>query len=161
MSISWEYLAGMIDADGSIGTTTTGSNKNIVGRITVANTNQSFLYTLKENFGGSVSIRKTGAKEGWKPYGSITWSNRKAENILINVIPFLIIKKQQAELCLELIQMRNLTKTERYAYIPRPVAKMTGRSVAELKPEIRAREEEIGALIRVLNTRGVPVHGKP
>jgi hypothetical protein len=154
-------MAGMIDADGSIGTTTTGANRNVVGRVIIANTNQGFLYTLKAEFGGTVTINKKGHKEGWKPFGSISWSNRQAEIILTNVLPFLIIKKQQAELCLELIQMRNLTKSERYNYIPRPVAKMTGRSVAELKPEIRAREEEIGALIRVLNKKGVPVNGKP
>jgi hypothetical protein len=158
MSISWEYLAGMIDADGSIGTTLTGANKNVVGRVIVANTNHDFLRTLKEEFGGSLSLRKVGAKEGWKPFGSISWTNRQAEVILVNVLPFLLIKKKQAELCLELIQMRNLPKSDRYIYIPRPVAKMSGRSVTELKPEIRQREEEIGSLIRELNTRGVPVN---
>jgi hypothetical protein len=157
MSISWEYLAGMIDADGSIGTTLTGANRNVVGRVIVANTNQNFLHTLKEHFGGYVMINKKGFKENWKPYGCITWTNRKAELILTNVLPFLIIKKKQAELCLELIQMRNLPKNERYTYVPRPVAKMSGRSVTELKPEIRQREEEIGSLIRELNTKGVPV----
>ena len=147
----------MIDADGSIGTTLTGANRNVVGRVIVANTNHDFLRTLKEEFGGSLSLRKVGAKEGWKPFGSITWSNRQAEVVLTNVLPFLLIKKEQAKLCLELIQMRDLPKNKRYTYISRPVAKMSGRSVAELKPEIRQREEEIGALIRQLNTKGVPV----
>ena len=155
MLISWEYLAGIIDADGSIGTTKTGTNKNVVGRVIVANTNHEFLTILKNEFGGNLSLRKEGHKPGWKPYGSLTWSNRQAEIILENIYPFLIIKKKQAELCLELIRMRNLSKSDRYNYVPKSTAKFMGRTVTELKPEIRQREEEIGTLIRSLNTKGV------
>ena len=155
--ISWEYLAGMIDADGSIGTTTTGATRNLVGRVIIANTNQEFLYTVKSQFGGTVTIRKKGAKEGWKPFGSIAWTNRQAEIILENVLPFLIIKKKQAELCLELIQMKNLAKNERYDYVPRSVEGLSGRVVAQLKPEIRLRENEIRASITELNKKGVSI----
>lgn len=157
--ISWEYMAGIIDADGCINTTKTGAKRNVVGRVTIANTNQEFLHTLKTQFGGTVSIRKTGAKKGWKPYGSISWTNRQAEHILLNVLPFLLIKKKQAELCLELIQMRNTSKKERYDYVFNPVTKLPGRVVAQLKPEIRNREETIGEMIRDLNKIGVPVDG--
>ena len=147
----------MIDADGSIGTTKTGANKNVVGRVIIANTNHEFLYKLKDEFGGSVSTKKVGAKEGWKPFGSISWTNRQAEKILLNVLPFLIIKKKQAELCLELIQMRNLSKRERYDYLPNPVTGLAGRVVANLKPEIRKREDEISEIIKGLNKKGVSV----
>ena len=153
--ISWQYLAGMIDADGSIGTTRTGIKRNVVGRVIVANTNQEFLYTLKNEFGGSVSIRAKGHKENWKPFGAICWSNRQAEIILENVLPFLIIKKKQAELCIELIQMRNLSKRERCDYVSSSTVGLKGRVTAQLKLEIRAREEELSALIRSLNTKGI------
>ena len=157
--ISWEYMAGMIDADGSIGTTTTGAKRNVVGRVIIANTNQEFLYTLKAQFGGTISIRKQGAKEGWKPFGSISWTNRQAEHILVNILPFLLIKKKQAELCLELIQMKNASKNERYDYIPKSVEGLNGRVVAQLKPEVRAKETKIREMITSLNKRGVPVNG--
>lgn len=158
--ISWQYLAGMIDADGSIGTTRTGAKRNVVGRVMVANTNQEFLYTLKNEFGGTVSIRDKGHKKNWKPFGLICWSNRQAEIILENVLPFLIIKKKQAELCIELIQMRNASKKERYNYISNPVVGLKGRVVAQLKPNIRAREEELSALIKSLNTKGISINEK-
>lgn len=155
--ISWEYLAGMIDADGSIGTTRTGANRNVVGRVIVTNTNHDFLRILKEQFGGSLNLRSIGSKENWKPYGSIIWTNRGAEMILEQVLPYLIIKKRQAELCLELIQMRNLPKSERCDYVPTPTATMPNRVLAQLKPDIREREEAIGAMIRELNKKGVSV----
>ena len=155
--ISWEYMAGMIDADGCINTTKTGVNRNVVGRVTIANTNHMFLQTLKDEFGGTLALRKQGAKKGWKPYGSISWTNRQAEHIIKNVLPFLIIKKRQAELCLELIQMRNISKRDRYDYVPTPVTGLPGRVVAQLKPEIRQRETEIGEMIRALNKKGVPI----
>lgn len=158
--ISWQYLAGMIDADGSIGTTRTGRKRNVVGRVIVANTNQAFLYTLKDNFGGTVSIRDKGSKEGWKPFGSIAWSNRKAEMILSNTLPYLIIKAEQAKLCLELIRMRDLSKSERFVYEKHPQKNFTERTLATLKPEIRAREEFLATELKRLNKKGVPIEEK-
>ena len=157
MSISWEYLAGMIDADGSIGTTRTGKNRNVIGRVALANTNHEFLKTIQAQFDGNLYLSKKGSKPGWKPYGSLHWTNRFAEKILIEIIPFLIIKQEQGKLCLELIQMKDLSKRERYDYVPSPTTGLTGRVVAQLKPEIRKREDDIGALIRSLNTKGVPI----
>lgn len=155
--ITWEYMAGMIDADGSIGTTTTGTKRNVVGRVIIANTNHEFLHTLKAQFGGTVSVRKKGHKENWKPFGSISWTNRQAEIILENVLPFLIIKQKQAKLCLELIRMRDVAKNERYDYIKSSVEGLSGRVVAQLKPEIRMRETEIRENITALNKKGVIV----
>lgn len=149
--ISWEYLAGMIDADGCIGTTRTGKYKNVVVRVTIANTNHLFLQQLKETFGGSLSLRSRGAKENWKPFGSISWTNRQAEVILENVLPFLIIKKEQAIFALELIHMRNLPKSERYTYIKRDSRGAT----PVLKSNIKEKEELIAFSIKELNRRGV------
>lgn len=148
--ISWEYLAGMIDADGSIGTTKTGKNKNIVGRVIVANTDHDFLRTLQNQFDGYISLRSVGQKENWKPFGCITWSNRKAETILENVKPFLLIKQRQAELVLELIRMKNAPKSERFDY-----TKHNSGAFAVLKPEIKTRETEIASTISLLNKKGI------
>ena len=148
--ISWEYLAGMIDADGSIGTTKTGKNGNIVGRVMVTNTNHDFLRTLQKEFGGYLSLRDKGSRPNWKPFGCITWSNRKAQVILENISPFLLIKKAQAELVIELIKMKDMPKSERCDYFKKDIGAIT-----ILKPEIIKRELEIALAINTLNKKGV------
>jgi hypothetical protein len=152
--ISWQYLAGMIDGDGSIGTTRTGRKRNVVGRVIVANTDQRLLYALKDSFGGTVSIRDKGSKEGWKPFGSIAWTNRQAEKILDNTLPYLIVKAEQAEICLSLIRMRDISKKERYTYERVQTINLVNRSVMTLKPEIREIEEMYARQLNVLNKKG-------
>lgn len=141
----------MVDADGCIGTTRTGKYKNVVVRVSVANTNHTFLRQLKDTFGGALSLRSKGAKENWKPFGAISWTNRQAEIILENILPFLIIKKEQATFALELIRMRNLPKSERYTYIKRE----THGATPILKKDIKEKEELIAFSIKELNKRGV------
>ena len=148
--ISWQYLAGMIDADGSIGTTRTGMNRNIVGRVIIANTNHDFLQSIKEEFGGSLSLRKQGSKPNWKPFGSISWTNRRAEIVLENILPFLIIKQEQAKLVLELIKMKNMPKSERCIYTSE-----NGIRSSSLRPEIKQKELEISFALNSLNKKGV------
>lgn len=153
--ISWEYLAGMVDADGSIGSTRTGKEKNIVGRVIVTNTNHEFLSLLKEQFGGSLSLRKKGHKHNWKPFGSLTWTNRQALYILQNIQPFLLIKKTQASICIELIKMKDAPKSERCDYHIRCDKNGRNRAVARLKPKIIMQEQKLSAMMNDLNKKGV------
>lgn len=85
--ISWQYLAGLIDGEGSIGTTRTGKHRNVIGRVIITNTDTLLLELLRKDFGGSVSIRKTGSKPGWKPLGHIAWANRGAQAWRIRKTP--------------------------------------------------------------------------
>ena len=71
MSISWEYLAGMIDADGSIGTTRTGKNRNVIGRVALANTNHEFLKTIQAQFDGNLYLSKKGSNHTARYIGLI------------------------------------------------------------------------------------------
>lgn len=155
MNISWQYIAGIIDGEGSIGTTRTGKYRNVVGRVVVANTDSRLLYALQTVHKGTISIRPRGAKDGWKPFGSIAWSCRQAEYLLEKVLPFLIIKKEQALICLELIRMRDKSKQERFDYVKSPIQIFQNRVVVQLKPEIRRKEEYLTTELRRLNKRGI------
>lgn len=157
--ISFQYMAGMIDGEGCIGTTRTGRCRGTVGRLTIANTDHQFLILLKSEFGGTLRLNDRGTKIGWRAYGSITWSNRQALLILEAVLPFLLIKKRQAELCIELIRMRDAAKNERYEYrrrapagAPPTLGSHPGGLV--LRPEVIEQETRLAAAIRSLNRKG-------
>lgn len=149
------YLAGMIDGEGCIGTTRTGKARSLVARVTIANTNHACLRSLKESFGGSVTVRAKGAKETWKPFGAICWTNRDAQRVLEATLPYLLIKKPQALLALELIKMRDVPKSERCDYIPAPVEGAPNRRFARVKPHVRLMEESIAAQLKHHNKKGV------
>ena len=99
------YLAGIIDGEGYIGI---GMNKGTdnrqpqyVLRISIAQSNQPFLVCLRDKWGGlgSICVNRSPrqAKVGYR------WhiSANQAASILEDILPYLVIKKPQAELALE------------------------------------------------------------
>ena len=104
------YLAGMIDADGYIGITkakpVTGNTKNPRYGLTVnvTNTSKQLMDWLVENFGGKVYTRKHLPGVNWKTTYNwiVTFGN--ASELLKLVEPFLVVKREQALLGIELIR---------------------------------------------------------
>jgi len=109
------YLAAIIDGEGSIGVelsspcTIKRNGKEVwqrkknyyICRVAVINTNTGLLDWIKENFKGSISTHNKGAANRkpcyrWQLFGK----DQKA--FLEKIIPFLFIKKKQAELVLKL-----------------------------------------------------------
>lgn len=148
------YLAGIIDGEGSIGTTKTGTPRHIVIRVVIANTNVHLLDRLQIDFGGTFSVRERGHQPGWKPFASLAWTGRGAESILKRVLPYLIVKRAQALIALELMEGRNRPRSERLAYRHVPAPGMPSRIVGELRPEIAAKEEAYAVELRRLNKKG-------
>lgn len=98
------YLAGIIDGEGCIGlehlSPTKGRKKDYYAcRLTVINTSQKLMERLKKTFKGSYSARKKidGRKicYRWHVFGD------DLEKALIALIPYLDLKKAQAELVME------------------------------------------------------------
>lgn len=147
--ISWQYLAGLLDGEGSIGTTKTGRRRNVIGRVQIANTDTVLLELLRAEFGGSISVRKTGAKPGWKPFASIAWTNRGAQRVLEGTLPYLLVKRSQAELCLRLIKMRDDPKSERYDYF------RTQGGHCRIKDSVANVQDAIVVQLKQLNRKGV------
>jgi hypothetical protein len=121
----------------------------------ITNTDTALLYLLQAQFGGSVSVRKAGSKPGWKPSAAITWTNRGALNVLEKTRKYLIAKRLQADLCIELIRMRDASIGERHDIIFAPTPLFPNRHFVRMKPEIQAKQNEIAAKISVLNRKGV------
>jgi hypothetical protein len=86
------YLAGIIDGEGYIGI-------GNAPRLRVANTNPRLMEWLRCRFGGSIW---TSRKRDGRSKALFTWelSARKAERVLREVAPFLILKREQAAIIL-------------------------------------------------------------
>ena len=157
MQISWQYLAGFLDGEGSIGTTRTGKLRNVVGRVTIANTDHAILELIKSQFGGTITRRERGNKPGWRPFCSISWTNRSALSLLEGVLPYLILKRAQAELCIQLIRMKDQPKSERCVFVHTPTRGFPSRILARISPEVQAAEQAIAMQIKEMNRKGVPI----
>jgi hypothetical protein len=124
----WAYLAAMIDGEGFISLSKSKlPAKNGSGYITAApryrlvvsvtGTSEVLMKWLTEHFGGSWSRDKS-QNPKWKPRCS--WrccGDKNKELLLLAVLPYLIIKRKQAALGLELLRMGsepNPDKRERF-----------------------------------------------
>lgn len=102
--VSWKYLAGLIDGEGCIDLATTKINDQFYIqprlRIGMADSSKFLLEMCQLNFGGHFSSRESN-NEKWQ--SSTTWAlsgYKAACPILRNVVNHLILKKEQARLCL-------------------------------------------------------------
>lgn len=78
--------------------------ETIVARVEVSNTDIRMIRWLKANFGGNIlwSNRKHTLSGKWKPLYRISYAGHSVEKILGFALPYLQIKREQAELALEL-----------------------------------------------------------
>lgn len=102
------YVAGIIDGEGCIsfsGRKAIGEGKNYSiyrVNVTVGNTSYWLLEYLQSNFGGSISSHyKIPTGKNHKPAGQWALRNRSACKFLELILPYLHMKKLQAELALK------------------------------------------------------------
>lgn len=104
------YTAGIIDGEGHIVLSAqTHGVRYMVVEVAVTNTNEWLCQWLAMQFGGHVS--STGpVKEHWRK--SFRWklSGKKAKSFLIDVLPYLQLKRPQAELAIKFQQRRTPSK---------------------------------------------------
>ena len=97
------YVAGFLDGEGSI-TIAKRKHKDCINnvydlRVQVTGTDKIPLEWFKEKFGGSIMLRlNTGLKN--KPLYQYCIAARKALKMLVEVYPYLLIKKQLAEIAI-------------------------------------------------------------
>lgn len=96
------WAAGFFDGEGCI-MLTKRHRKNSLNydlRITVANTDIRSLHKFRQMFGGSIQVQVRPDHERWLP--SWTWvaQNRAAEQCLLRLLPWLVVKHEQAELAI-------------------------------------------------------------
>lgn len=96
--LSWSYLAGLFDSEGNIEITNTFSL-----RIRLANTFYKVLSIIHKQCGGYIHVNKVQPHKNWKVGYSLALSGTAARSFLKGVLPFLIIKKQQAIIGLKIV----------------------------------------------------------
>lgn len=126
----WSYLAAMVDGEGCIAIWRTKARahkfketgqtfKSFNLRIQIYNTNETLMKWLVTNFGGSYNTRtNVGAKHkisyNWRPKGA-----NNTKKMLLGILPYLVIKTEQATLALEYIDLPYGTKPRRGAIYQR------------------------------------------
>lgn len=99
--VDYAYFAGLLDGEGWIGASKTPSG-TIQPRIQIGMTDYEVLVWCKDHFGGSIHVMKSrlARRDAWK------WnmSSEAIRTFLPHVIPYLKVKKSQAELALDWAQ---------------------------------------------------------
>ena len=109
------YMAGIIDGEGCIriGTylrkSTTGNYLKTQAAIEISNTDIRMLRWVSERFGGHVRPKSHQNPKG-KP--AFTWQcgGREGHDILTKILPYLVIKKDQAECFVSFVELRSSGK---------------------------------------------------
>jgi hypothetical protein len=110
MDWTMPYLAGAIDSDGSIGIKRHSYRMRVTGdaanpcyseRICLKQVTPQIPHMLKDAFGGMIGKNKAQSENG-KPLWSWQCTDRQAARACEQLVPFLQVKKRQAQLCLDL-----------------------------------------------------------
>lgn len=132
------YISGFFDGDGSVIIHRNPTRRWYGLSIVFANTNKELLLQIREMIGeGCLNSRKDGKKrkmkykKGWNLY----FHGKKAQILLREMLPYLILKKVRAKLALE-FPIRN-------------------NSFEKLSIQEKAKRVELYHRLKVLNTRGI------
>ncbi len=147
-SIPERYLAGFIDAEGSLMIARSRSRRYGTicyrARITVSNTNRNILKEIQDEYGG-ILAEDPKAQVGWKNTFQLIWTNGMVGDLLRRVTPFLRVKGRQAEILLDFIDHMRETPQSRTG---------DGRSFAPHPPEVMEFRETLYRCMRTLNAKG-------
>jgi hypothetical protein len=159
----WSYLAAMIDGEGCIAiwrTEARAHDFSVSGktygsfnmRITITNTNVDLMRWLVASFGGSYILKRDWSKSDnpWK--NSYEWRPKGENNTkqtLLGILPYLVIKREQAKLGLEYIALpRNCPAEREPIYIKMRQLNQKGKSVttntSSVSPETKRESDLIG-----------------
>jgi hypothetical protein len=98
------YAAGLFDGEGHIGIAVAKNGRGELYHrlmIDITNTNVEIVHWLFERWDGVIHAPRYFAKEEWRTAHRWTVCDGRAMRFLEDVLPFLIIKKEQAELGIE------------------------------------------------------------
>jgi hypothetical protein len=117
----YAYLAGIIDGEGCllISRSNRGSYMNYYGRIHVKNTDYRLIKWLLDHFGGNVhqSVPEDLVKHAVAYSWYFSGDAHDKEVLLLALMPYLIVKKEQAKTLVEFFRMsgeKNPAKREKF-----------------------------------------------
>lgn len=146
----YAYFAGAIDADGFISVQRSSrkvGKKYIhqptyyLAKVGFTGTNPLVQNLLRENFGGSFYTHQPKNPEHKMWY---VWQaeGKQAKEVLRKIIPYLVIKKQQGEIALELIELKEQHWNE---------IKNTQKPPYRITPEMEAEQSKYWEAVTKLN----------
>lgn len=146
------YLAGIVDGEGYL---TVHRHKNCSYSTTlgVTNTDVRMIHWLHQHFGGSsgpTSRRKENPrfKPNWKPSWAWRATSSDLDLILRSLIPYLVVKKRQAELVIAYrATVNGVARQSRKA-------RGVGRSPLPISNDVKAHRSGIVAELTLLNRKG-------
>ena len=109
---TYGYLAGLFDMEGSISIVPAAHAENYRVLFRIANNNKALLDWIKDGYGGKVYTSKK-EQLGSKRH---TWYRKDTdekwvENFLLALLPYLIVKREGAQLALNMIRMPKHLRT--------------------------------------------------
>jgi hypothetical protein len=114
------YLAGFFDGEGCIHISATKPERGTKGwsprytlTVSASNTRPIALELLRTRFGGCYKQHNNHRFIGRKPCWSWSCSSRQAEKALKAMLPYMKIKRVEAELALEYMAVLQVSKTKR------------------------------------------------
>ncbi|RLB77416.1 MAG: hypothetical protein DRH24_16260 [Deltaproteobacteria bacterium] len=143
----WIWLAGIIDCEGGlwIEKFKVPWRRGIAYKplLSISNTNRQFLQTIKRVIGHGYIRELPHRNDNWKEQYELCVTANGIRNIVPNILPFLVIKRQQALLIIEAVELTGkIGKTPPHL-----------RTVERLQPYYN-KLEEIYLKIKELNRRG-------
>lgn len=91
------YMAGIIDGEGCVNIWCRSDRKEYRLRLSVTNCDLSLMLWIKSTFGGYL-YRREAQKAGWKTKYEWMVTGKLLDNVLPIILPYLKIKRRQAEL---------------------------------------------------------------
>lgn len=105
-TLLYSYLAGIIDGEGTIRIGKGGTTKYYAA-ISVGNVNKEVIDLLTKTFGSKTRIEKIRTPSRQSIYRWGTGGNLSVPKIIKSLLPYLIIKKKQAEIVLKFCAKEN------------------------------------------------------
>jgi len=146
--VTLAYAAGFLDGEGTITANYRVSPKTATPalhyRVMVFNTNREILEWFRDTFGGRTSLYGSPRHEHHKQVYSWWVSSQEAASVLRLLLPYLRIKRRQAELVLQMADLR-------YEYVK-------GKRGRQVTPAIlEARRGLVEEIVRLNHRGALPV----
>ncbi len=151
--ISPEYLAGFIDADGSLMITRCHSKTQrstiYRGKLSIGSTNWHIIHEINKGYGG-ITANQPAREPHWRNAYQLNWSDGNVEELLLVVGLHLRVKSRQAQILLEFVRHKRDSDQRR-----------SGHYVTGLSQDVLELREAYYLRMKALNARGPPViHSK-
>ena len=158
--IKWSYVAAMVDAEGGVflsrTTLYTSSGKPYFGydlKVSIANISVRLMKWLVKNFGGEFRPKQKGKFGKHQCYEwFVTGGYTRIEMFLIGIIPYMLIKRDQANVGLEFIRLCGKVNPQKRAELwtkmislnsgKTPTTNMS--STQDQNPELKIESELMG-----------------